>query len=72
MKNLLCRLFGHRPAFGYGNSKSEGYFNVEVRGTDGLGRTHAVLYCDCERCGVNYHVGNIHLPKFNAGLGAWE
>ncbi len=59
---LTCLLFGHRPAFGYGNSEGNGYFTIKGVSTDGIGRKHAYLYCDCQTCGVNYHVGNLHLP----------
>lgn len=61
--NLLCRLFGHRPAFGCWNTEGEGYFRVIRIGVDGIGTHHASLYCDCERCGVNYKVGNVHIPS---------
>jgi hypothetical protein len=63
MKNLLCKMFGHRPAFGYAHREGEGYFRVRIGPTDGMGVVHADLLCDCERCGTNYRVGKIHLPK---------
>lgn len=58
---IICSLFGHRPAFGYGRSEGYGYFTQLFDGTDGINRTHVKLRCDCERCGVNYQVGKIHL-----------
>ncbi len=60
---LLCKLFGHRPAFGYGHSEGQGYFQIIENARDGIGRQHAGLFCDCERCGENYKVGNIHIPQ---------
>lgn len=60
--NILCRLFGHRPAFGYGNAEGDGYFDVKIGITDGSGRVHAKLQCNCERCGIKYQVGKIHVP----------
>jgi hypothetical protein len=60
--NILCFMFGHRPRFGYCHEEGAGYFRVELCEVDGTGTQHASLYCDCERCGVNYHVGRIHVP----------
>lgn len=57
---LLCLLFGHCPAFGYGQSEGHGYFRQQFLTTDGIGRVHIALTCDCERCGDNYQVGMIH------------
>ena len=72
--SLLCKWFGHRPAFGYGSIEGEGYFRITNCTEDGIGRVHAVLYCDCERCGEWYKVGNVHLPveKPFANREAWE
>ncbi len=60
---LICSLFGHRPAFGYGHVEGGGYFIVKKTVIDGMGVQHARLFCNCERCGKNYQVGMIHLPK---------
>jgi hypothetical protein len=59
---LLCWLFGHVPAYGYGDAPGRGYFDVHVSVVDGVGRQHATLHCECERCGTNYQVGMIHVP----------
>ena len=61
--NLLCRLFGHRPAFGYCEAEGEGYFRITNIMVDQIGTHHASLYCECERCKVNYKVGNVHIPS---------
>lgn len=55
-------MFGHRPAFGYGHLPNEGYFELKLGSVDGIGRQHAHLHCECERCGENYKVGNLHIP----------
>ena len=60
---LFCWLFGHLPSFGYGGVEGAGYFKVELDAVDGLGTQHARLYTDCHRCGKNYKVGMIHVPK---------
>jgi hypothetical protein len=59
----ICTVYGHRPAFGYGDHEGYGYFDVRLNTVDGIGRQHADLYTFCERCGVKYHVGMIHVPK---------
>lgn len=60
MNKLLCSIFGHRPAFGYGRQEGKGYFHQRMVTTDGMGRVHIELFCYCERCGKRYHVGMIH------------
>jgi hypothetical protein len=61
--NLICRIFGHRPAFGYGHCEGEGYFTVRLCEVDGMGVQHATLHRDCQRCGKNYQVGRIAVPR---------
>ena len=61
--SIICKLFGHRPQFGWGNSEGHGYFRVVNYHSDGINTHHAYLICDCERCGVNYQVGKIHIPQ---------
>ena len=62
--SLLCKIFGHVPAYGYGDRPGRGYFNVELPPyEDNIGRLHCDLTCKCERCGIKYNVGKIHLPK---------
>ena len=59
---ILCKLFGHVPEYGYGRSKGHGYFRISGTQTDGVGRIHAALTTECERCGKRYQVGMLHLP----------
>jgi hypothetical protein len=61
--NLICKLFGHRPRFGYASIEGAGYFKVKSTVTDGIGRVHASLITECHRCGVVYQVGMLHLPQ---------
>lgn len=60
---LICWLFGHRPAFGYGEIEGEGYFKLARGSIDGVGREHARLYTECQRCGITYKVGMLHIYK---------
>ena len=53
----MCTILGHRlptycgePVYG------------QVRAVDGIGRHHADVYADCDRCGTRYLVVKIHLP----------
>ena len=59
---IFCKLFGHKPEYGYGAVAGTGYFTVRNIVVDGTGRFHADLLCTCERCGLVYQVGKIHLP----------
>jgi hypothetical protein len=60
--SVLCVLFGHRPAFGYGNREGTGYFRTKFYAVDGCNVMHASCHCTCERCGEFYQVGMIHVP----------
>lgn len=63
----LCKLFGHRPGEGYYKDDEDGncssYFTIKMTQTDGIGRVHAYLHTTCRRCGQDYQVGMLHLPK---------
>ena len=63
---LLCALFGHQPPV-YAKkgwySPGEEYGKVLRDGFDGIGREHALVQAECARCGENFIVARIHLPK---------
>jgi hypothetical protein len=61
--SILCEMFGHRPDQGYYKHDGWGYFDVREGATDGIGRIHGDLYCECARCGVRYQVGKLHIPQ---------
>lgn len=61
--NISCKSFGHIPSRGCWGIPGSGYFKVKLDAVDGIGRQHARLYSSCERCGVEYQVGMIHVPK---------
>ena len=61
--SILCKLFGHLPNYGYGDTPGEGYFTIAGLASDGIGRIHAFLKATCERCGREYPVGRVHLPS---------
>jgi hypothetical protein len=63
--SLLCKWFGHVPAYGYGDIPGYGYFEVSIGPMDGVGRIHANLYTHCERCGTRYRIGMIHVPHIH-------
>ena len=60
--NMICKMFGHQPAFGWYRKPGGGYFDIKYDSTDGLGIVHATLHCNCERCGEKYQVGMVHVP----------
>jgi hypothetical protein len=59
---LLCKLFGHRPEFGYCGVEDAGYLKLILREIDGVRVQHADLESRCQRCGKPYRVGRTHLP----------
>ena len=55
----LCDLFGHKQVPRY-------YGRVVTGMIDGVGREHAHLMMDCARCGKEFQVGMLHIPKRHA------
>lgn len=59
--NILCKLFGHTISGTY--YKPSGYTRC-VRATggaiDNIHRHHIELYAECDRCGEQFHVANVH------------
>jgi hypothetical protein len=64
--NILCKMFGHKsPRYAKKGwwSPGEEYGRVRVGATDGTGRTHGIVVGDCARCGAEFNVVRIHIPK---------
>lgn len=63
---MLCKLVGHKPPV-YAKkgwfSPGEQYGKVVLTGQDGIGRTHARVTAECARCGSNFTVALIHVPR---------
>lgn len=63
---MLCKLVGHKPPV-YAKpgwfSPGEQYGKVVLDGQDGLRRTHAKVQAECARCGKNFTVARIHVPR---------
>lgn len=59
--SILCAIFGHKPQE-HVHSGAE-YMRVMASGIDGIGRRHAWLYAECQRCGKEYSAGKCHIPK---------
>lgn len=63
---ILCELFGHKIS-GWQNTyppRTMRYLKYKNIGLiDGCGRMHVKLFAECDRCGKEYYVGNIHLDK---------
>ena len=58
---LRCRLGKeHKPPRGYGKEGAP-YLRKELGPIDGMGTLHVRLYGECQRCGREYHIANIHL-----------
>ena len=57
---LTCKILGHTPPM-YAGTPS--YGRMYRRGADGIGREHGVVYANCDRCGEEYLVIRIHIPK---------
>jgi len=58
--NSLCERFGHVMPRGCGGAP---YLRIKNIATDAAGMEHAYLYTTCDRCGVEWNVANIHLPR---------
>jgi hypothetical protein len=58
--NLICFAVGHKTVDGYEHCLP--YFKISMTATDGIGRVHAWLETECERCGERYSIGMVHLP----------
>lgn len=58
MKNILCRLFGHRVPH-YTSLRRE----VRFLGTDGLLSHHYGVMQPCARCGEKFLVAKINSPE---------
>lgn len=61
---LICRLFGHRPLTTDGWCGDTGYADVQYEQTDGLNTRHLYLSTTCRRCGEEYRICNVHVPKY--------
>lgn len=66
--NPICRMFGHEPAHGYNRKAGSGYFRIASIAIDGMGVEHATLTSECERCGLRYIVGMVHLPPVKKSI----
>ena len=67
--SLRCWLFGHQPPVyapkGWW-SPGESYAKVVLGAADGQngdGRRHAAVYSECPRCGEEFLLCYIHVPK---------
>lgn len=61
---LFCKWFGHVPNHGWKEDKTgNGYFWLTFYAHDGMDVVHANVIGDCERCGIKYQIGRVHLPK---------
>lgn len=64
--NLLCWMFGHSPPV-YARkgwySPGEQYGRVIEGATDGIGRWHGQVECECARCEKKFIMARIHIPK---------
>lgn len=64
--NWLCKLVGHQPPV-YAKkgwySPGEEYGRVRVGVTDGIGTVHGSVEATCARCGKEFVVARIHIPK---------
>lgn len=64
--SILCKMFGHQPPV-YGRkgwwSPGEEYAVVHVQARDGIGREHATVNAECPRCGKEFRLCRIHIPR---------
>lgn len=64
--NILCKLFGHKPPV-YAEkgwwSPGEEYASIELGAVDGINRQHASVIGKCARCGRNFTIAMIHIPR---------
>lgn len=65
--SILCLLFGHQPPVyskpGWYSPGNE-YAQIK-RGVyeDGIGRLHAEVFSECPRCGKEFRLCRIHVPR---------
>ncbi len=59
MKNLLCKMFGHKtpPSYEYGQIIKEE--------TDGIGRVHGTVTVECQRCEKSFKLIKVHIPMMS-------
>ena len=63
-KISACIDFGHKHLNGEEFlGGRDAYFTITHIVLDGIGRYHAYLEAKCLRCGKNFRVGMVHLPK---------
>lgn len=66
MKNILCKIFGHKPPC-YAKSgwytPGQQYGRIRGRRVDGIGRIHVEIHGHCARCDEEFMVARIHLPE---------
>jgi len=60
--SIWCKIFGHKPP-AYSRVIGGEYMKVSLTEVDGIGRQHAHVNAECSRCGENFLVGKIHVPK---------
>lgn len=60
---IFCTLFGHKPLTNSGWSGRPGYAKAWGGEVDGIGTKHLYLIAKCPRCGENYEICNVHVPK---------
>lgn len=58
--NPICRVVGHKPPR-YGNDAA--YGRLILGGVDGIGRCHAHVEAECDRCGERFVVIRVHMPE---------
>lgn len=63
--NILCKLFGHQPpVYSEKSWASPGneYGSLRQLQTDGIGRIHALVECECTRCNTYYVMARVNIP----------
>lgn len=64
--NFWCALLGHKPVKGWCGGPP--YAELRRTAVDGIDREHAFLYVECARCGEEFNICNVHLPKGTCDL----
>lgn len=54
--SILCKIFGH-------TFRPNRYGSVRRYAIDNIGREHATVFAECDRCDEKFDLCHIHLPE---------
>lgn len=61
--NIICRAVGHVTSGEHPRCPGEEYMEIDYFCVDGVGRKHAIIHAECQRCGDRFKVGMVHISN---------